>query len=276
MKWEEWISLGNYISVQGIKTFYVERGKGKTLLFLHGWGASSYSWRNNFLFLCQAFHAIAIDLKGFGLTEKPKGNYDLNEFTEHVKKFIDLLGLEKVSLVGNSMGGSIAINLAYNYDKVIDRVILINSTVIANNNSIPFLFRIISIKPIGELLSFFMINKRTVVNTLNQVYYNKDKINEESIDGYYKPLKLKGTRRVLLNSLRNISKFNISDYLEKLNKKFLIIWGEKDPWLPVEHAYIIHKKIKNSKLIIIPETGHVPHEEKPEIVNEAIINFMNE
>jgi pimeloyl-ACP methyl ester carboxylesterase len=275
ISWNDWISLGKYLNVKGIKTFYVERGKGKTLLFLHGWGASSFSWRNNLLPLSEHFHVIALDLKGFGLTEKPKEKYDLSEFTEHVKAFIDELGLEKICLVGNSMGGGIAINLTYNFEELIDRIILIDATAIRDENTLPLSFRIVGIKPIGELLSFFMINRKTVINTLNQVYHDKSKINSEVIEGYYKPLKLQGSRRVLLSSLRNLSKFKVlKNYLEKINKKCLIIWGEKDPWLPVKYAYEINKKIRDSKLIIIPEAGHVPHEEKPEIVNEAIVNFM--
>jgi len=275
ISWNDWISLGKYVNVKGIKTFYVEKGKGKTLLLLHGWGASSFSWRNNLLPLSEHFHVIALDLKGFGLTEKPKGKYDLNEFTEHVKTFIDELGLEKICLVGNSMGGGIAINLTYNFEELIDRIILIDATAIRDENSLPLLFRIVGIKPIGELLSLFMINRKTVINALNQVYYDKSKINNAVIEGYYRPLKLQGSRRVLLSSSRNLSKFKVlENYLEKINKKCLIIWGEKDPWLPVKYAYEINKKIRDSKLIIIPEAGHVPHEEKPEIVNEAIVNFM--
>jgi pimeloyl-ACP methyl ester carboxylesterase len=275
ISWNDWISLGKYVNVKGIKTFYVEKGKGKTLLLLHGWGASSFSWRNNLLPLSEHFHVIALDLKGFGLTEKSKGKYDLSEFTEHVKAFIDELGLEKICLVGNSMGGGIAINLAYIFEEIIDRIILIDATAISDDDSLPLSFKIVMIKPIGELLSFFMINRKTVINTLNQVYHDKSKINSEVIEGYYKPLKLQGSRRVLLSSLRNVSKFKVlKNYLEKINKKCLIIWGEKDPWLPVKYAYEINKKIRDSKLIIIPEAGHVPHEEKPEIVNEAIVNFM--
>jgi pimeloyl-ACP methyl ester carboxylesterase len=173
------------------------------------------------------------------------------------------------------MGGGIAINLTYNFEELIDRIILIDATAIRDENSLPLLFRIVGIKPIGELLSLFMINRKTVINALNQVYYDKSKINNAVIEGYYRPLKLQGSRRVLLSSSRNLSKFKVlENYLEKINKKCLIIWGEKDPWLPVKYAYEINKKIRDSKLIIIPEAGHVPHEEKPEIVNEAIVNFI--
>ena len=270
-----------YFNNTGIR-FYEYGKEGDTLLFIHGFGASSFSWRDIYQPFINSYRVITIDLKGFGLSDKPPDDkYSVFDQTDIVKAFIDEKGLENVVLVGNSLGGAIAIQVYLKYmkenkaDNPVKKMILINSA--GYKQKIPDYISVLRVPIFNRIIQFLLPNETGVRMILKKVFYDDNKLKENVIKTYASYLETKGAKHSLRKTANQMSIDNIEEVVKeykKINIPTLIIWGEEDNIIPIHIAYKFLKDIKNSKLKIIGECGHAPQEEKPEAVIPLIEEFL--
>ena len=250
-----------FAEVDGILVHYTDEGEGTPIILLHGTGASLHTWDLWAEKLKENYRVLRITLPGFGLSgPRLDKRYEIKDYVNLLDSFVELVGIEKFYLVGNSLGGSIAWLYTSFYDEKIKKLILINSSGfemveipfvirIARNNFLNFLVKKTSAK--------FLIKK-----SLKEVYYDDKLISKSTIDRYYKLNLREGNRQAFVDR----ALINYVDYtsrLKKIKSPTLILWGENDEWINVKYAQKFKSMIKDSRVSIMNRTGHIPMEEKP-------------
>ncbi|MFW6415366.1 MAG: alpha/beta fold hydrolase [Thermodesulfobacteriota bacterium] len=259
----------------GFNLHYVTKGEGEPLILLHGYPANTFEWRRNIEALSEHFKVYAIDQRGFGLSDKLEdADFKLPSYIMDLKGFMDAMDLEKAHLVGNSFGGGIAWGTAYAFPERVETVVAIDPIVYPFE--IPLQFSLLKFPGASTFAGTFpRFNANWVLEDL--CYYDVSKIDEQTIDGYSVQLHYPEARRTMTEFIKTNKP---EDYqgtgklLQEIQTSTLIIWGEEDQLVPTEHAHRMHEDMPNSSLQIIPECGHIPPEEEPEIVNKAIIDFI--
>ncbi|MDP3030007.1 MAG: alpha/beta hydrolase [Deltaproteobacteria bacterium] len=258
---------GAFIKVGGVNTHLIRKGKGKPLILIHGIFSSSFVWHKNIDALAEHFDVIALDLKGYGYSDKPAdGRYGREDFRQFVLDFMDAIKVNKAVLVGHSWGGGIAMDLALQHPERVEKLVLINSTGYPPEPS--FVEWLLRVPGVGRLI-LAACDKGTFARILKErVFFDPELVTEEEVEGWMRPYYVRGAAQAALE-LRNYH-FDMAEEIRNISQPTLIIWGKEDKALPAEVAERFRQDIKNSVLQIIPNCGHNPQEEKPEEVNGLI------
>ena len=262
---------GDFISVGGVNTHYIRKGRGNPLLLIHGIFSSSFVWHRNINTLSRNFDVIAIDLKGYGYSDKPAdGKYSQKDIREFLIHFMDALRINKAVLIGHSWGGGIAMDLALSCPERFEKLVLIDST--GYKLKFSSLKWLLKIHCLGQFVLTFFDEKAVGRILKHWVFFNPSLVTGEELQGWINPYYVKGATLAALE-IRKIN-FNMEDRIKYLSHPTLIIWGKEDKFLNVEISKKFERDIKNSILKIIEDCGHNPQEEKPEEVNKIISEFI--
>lgn len=255
---------------------YIERGSGpRHVVLQHGFAAHSYTWRFTIDELVRAgYHVWSMDLLGSGLSEKPQEvAYNLQLFTHQIEAFMQAKHILQACLVGNSMGGGLALAMSISFPNQVKSLILIDA--FALPMKLPFYFAFA--KTFGKWTKPFMGNF-IVKQILKQVIYDQNKISEDQVRAYAYPLKTPGGKDAFIKTLQNFNEselVRLSSHYKDIRIPMLIIWGEKDAWMPLEYFQRVSQALPNASTAIIPACGHAPQEECPEAVNQFLLQFLN-
>jgi len=233
-----------------------------TILILHGWGSCAKNWSQvKELLENQGCKGYVPDLPGFGKNPPPEKAWSIGDYVEWVREFCEKQGLSQVFLVGHSFGGRIAVKFTIKYPEELRKLILCApSGITPRRKTKIFLFSILA--KIGNAIFSLPLLKKIQPLVRKVIYFI---IREH--DYYLAP-------GIMKETLKKVVKEDLKPYLDQIKTSTLIIWGEKDTWLPVSDAYILKKEIKNSTLEIIPNVDHGINLEAPEILAEKILNFL--
>ncbi len=278
---------GEFLDIEDIK-IYVEdlhstdfqpedNGK-KTIIFIHGMGGSTYSWRENKMYIAQSgYRVIAIDLKGFGLSDKGFfSDYSHKEQARLISLVMDKKGIERAVMVGHSMGGSVVTHFAINHPERISRLILVDASIRENPPLFPgIFFHFHPIVRIGRHMTRYTINKDNFKDILISAYIKKDVVTDEVVDEYYNRFVMGDFDISFFAMSRDTNKNGIGDGLSDINVPTLIIWGENDPWISIEKGYRLNRMMINSQMEKINNTGHLPMEENPDVFNQILLGFLS-
>lgn len=253
----------------------------KTLLFVHGFGESSQTWRFLVPKLSKNYHLVLVDLKGFGDSPKVEDNaYSVYDQARSVAKFIEQHNLNNITVVGRSFGGGVALVLALmQHDglmsKRLERLILINS--MAYKQYLPSMMRLLNEPLIGYLGIHLMPNHWMAQEAYEYAFYNDSLIPKESVLHSAQYLSKPLAKYVYLQTVEQIVPDDIAQIQHRyaeLELPTLILWGKEDVSIRVKMAYRLHRDLKKSRLKIFPKVGHMPNEESPQKVIHEIIKFM--
>jgi len=238
-----------------LKINYKALGEGKPLLILHGWGSRNDNWQKVGETLARNGIKIIIpDLPGFGQSDKPQTTWNLDDYCDFVEEFVKALNLEKFYLLGHSFGGALAVKCSLKFPEKIDKLFLASASCIRRRNLKKKLLYILS--KVFKVFSF--------IPFLRKAFY-------KFVVGKSDYLSIQGVMRdIYLNVIAE----DLSGALPQVEVPTIIIWGEKDNITPLNDAKIINKKIKDSKLEIIPNVGHDLNLKAPEKLAEAIVRFL--
>lgn len=268
---------GKFIDVKGLKVYYKEKGtKGKVLLFIHGFSASTYSWRLNMEPLAKNYKVYALDLKGFGYTAKPaESDYTLDAQAKLVADFMDTLRIKKATLIGNSMGGAISMKVALQFPDKVEKLVLVDSAGVSEGIVMFGVFgHNISTNSLSKTLNYLFMNEHTIKSIVKSLYVQKNLKTDEVAEGYVKPFRTPGIEDAFAQMVKGfVEDDDLPKRIPEINIPTLIVWGENDTIIPVTAAKKFNELIKGSKLIIYPEAGHMPMEEHPAEFNKAIAEF---
>ncbi len=271
---------------QGYEIPYTVMGRGQPLLLIHGFGASIGHWRKNIPVLAdQGYKVFAMDLLGFGGAAKPAANYSLELWQKQIKDFWEAQIQEPTVFIGNSIGGLLTLMVMSDYPEITRGGVLINCAGGLNHRpnelNLPLRFimgaftKLVSSPITGKFIFNNIRKKQRIRKTLYQVYRNREAVTEELVDILYQPSCDPGAQEVFASVLTAPPGPTPQELLPKLQHPLLVLWGEEDPWTPIKVAGI-YKELPNSAFYSIPYAGHCPHDEKPKLVNELILNWLSQ
>jgi len=259
-RWQ--LSDSQFMNIDGMEVHYRDSGGDKpSLLLLHGLFASLHTWQAWTDVLQQDFRVISLDLPNFGLTgPHPKGMVK-HLYSDFLEQFITQLKLDSCYMAGNSLGGWMSWEFAARYPHRVDKLVLIDS---AGFFFVPPAFMLnLSLPGGGWLYSRSHIDPSVPGELLKQVFYNPMLASDEQKQRYYDIMMREGNRVAaarVMRFIRDRMGFETS-LLAMVSQPTLILWGENDPWMPLEHAHEFEQQIADSRLITYPRCGHLPMEE---------------
>lgn len=279
-----------YWSWKGHQIQYTVVGSGQPLILIHGFGASIGHWRNNIPVLADAgYQVYAIDLLGFGGSDKPVIQYSLELWQELLQTFWQEQIQQPAVFIGNSIGALLSLMMVADYPELAAGGVLLNCAGGLNhrpeelNFPLKVVMGLFSQFVSSPILGSFVFNqvrqKHRIRNTLRQVYRNHTAITEELVELLYEPSNHPGAQQVFASILTAPAGPRPAELLPNVQHPLLVLWGEDDPWTPIKGAKLYQDAAAASKEIefmAIPNTGHCPHDERPEIVNAAILNWLNQ
>ena len=239
-----------YVTVNSIKVHYVVSGCGPPLLLLHGLGASAVTWRDNVDPLSHAFRVYALDLPGHGESDKPVIDYDSNSILQFLVLIIDKLGMDKPSIIGNSVGGALALMIALRHPDKVSKLVLVNSASLGRD--LNFFLRLVSIPLLGKFLDRPNMNGTEIM--LNKIFHDRSFVTHDLVTEISRSRSLPGAKEAVLKVIRNSvnlmgvrKEYILLDQLKSLETPLMVVWGTQDKILPVSHAHHALKKAPNAK-----------------------------
>ena len=263
-----------------VKLYYYEEGKGPPLLLIHGFGASTYTWRHVAPELAKSYRVIAVDLKGFGQSDKPfDGRYSVYDQAELLAQLIEDKDLRDLTLVGHSFGGGVALLLALEANQRLDgritRLVLLDS--IAYPQQIPVFFRLLDV-PLVSQIGVRMVPPSVQTRVALRIAYLDDsKIDPEEVEIYAAPLKTAAGKHAIIHSARQIMPEGIAALSERyktIELPTLILWCDHDRIVPFEVGLKLRRTLPNSTLRLVEGCGHMPQEEQPASTLELVKDFI--
>lgn len=256
---------------QAITTAYVHQGSGGTpILLLHGFDSSVLEFRRLLPLLATANKTWAVDLLGFGFTERITGfALSPKAIKTHLYYFWKTLIDQPIILVGASMGGAAAIDFTLSYPEVVQKLVLIDSAGFTAGSAMGKLM----FPPLGRLATEFLRNPRVRRSISRAAYKNKSLASVDAQLCAALHLNVPGWNQALIAFTKSGGYTSFNDKLAQIQQQTMILWGENDRILGIADAQKFQQAIANSKLVWIKDCGHVPHLEQPQITAKHILKF---
>ena len=269
------------VSIHGHEISYRDVGEGPVLLLLHGIAGSSRAWREVMPALAGEYRLIAPDLLGHGESAKPLGDYSLGAYASGLRDFLGVLGVERVTLVGQSFGGGVAMQLAYQHPEVCERLVLVDSGGLGREVSpilraatlplaeyvLPVVFPAF-VRDRGDAVSRFLLRRGIRSGRAAEMW------------SAYRSLTESDNRKAFVRTMRAVIDPG-GQSVSAMDRLYLaaavptlIVWGADDPIIPVSHAHAAHEAIEGSRLEIMEGVGHFPHVEAPARFIDVLRDFL--
>jgi pimeloyl-ACP methyl ester carboxylesterase len=277
----DWAAHRHQVEIDGIPVNYVDIGEGdrEPIVFVHGLAGQWQNWLENIPRFAQERRVIAPDLPGHGLTPMPRGEITIPGYGRCVDALCEKLDLGKVDMVGNSMGGFVAAEVAIQFPERIDQLVLVSAAGIASADVAKT-----PIMAVGRLMR--AIASRTAARDRAIAARPRSRHHSLALVARY-PSRLKpdlayeaffkgAAKPGFLPALRANLNYDFRDRLPEIRQPTLIIWGENDSVIPVRDANEFERLIPDSRKVVMRATGHVPMAERPSTFNDLVLDFLAE
>ena len=277
----------DYLVSNGIRLHYVTQGEGALMLMLHGFPEFWYSWRYQISEFAQDYKVVAIDLRGYNESEKPQKRtaYAISELVKDVAGVITGLGYDRCILVGHDWGGAIAWSFAYAYPEMLGKLIVMNLphpakfAVALRSNRRQMLrswYILFFQLPWLPELTLQFNDYQAIASAFIDSAIDKTVFTDQDLEAYKKAAAKPGALTAMLNYYRNIfPEFLLPRSWDLLQVPTLMIWGENDKFLGKELTYDTQVYVKDFQLKYIPNCSHWVQQEKPDLVNQYMREFLN-
>ena len=269
-----------YIKVGQINTrFWALGDRGTPLVLIHGIGASVEDWIFNIHALAEQHRVYALDLVGFGYSDKPAVQYTATYQAQFVKDFMEAQNIDHANLIGHSMGAGIALQFVIDFPHMVQKLVLVDSAGLGKELYLPF--RLCTLPLLGEWLT--RPSRKGTAQLLNDVVYDPALVTDDWVELGYQLSALPGAQGPILSALRSGCNLrgmrddvvrDIVDNLAGITAPTLIIWGRQDAIIPVAYAQVAQQGIPNSRLHIFDRCGHIPQREHPDEFNTLVLDFL--
>jgi len=271
-----------YCTIHGYRRAYVRAGKGPALLMIHGIGDSSDSWRPVLEQLARQFTVIAPDLLGHGRSEKPRADYSIAAYANGMRDLLSVLEVDRVTVLGHSLGGGVAAQFAYQFPERCERLVLVGSGGIGR--SVSPLLRLAAIPGAEFLMPLFGLppvraTSRWAADTLQRFDTALGRDTEEVL-AVFDALPNTTARRAILRTLRSGVDWR-GQVITMLDRAYLaegmptlLVWGRRDAVIPMGHARLAQAALPGSTLEIFDEAGHFPHHTDPARFVQVVSDFV--
>ncbi len=272
-----------FVDVDGIKIHYILAGQGdKTVVLVHGGGldTAELSWGQLIPALADQFRVIALDLPGFGESDKPDVQYGIAFFIDVFEKFLDAIHIAKASLVGISMGGAISIGTTLRHPQVVEKLVLVDSYGLQRKVRMQFLSYLYVRTPGVRSMTYWMLKQRSFIKyTMKSILKRPGSITDELIDLIHQQVMIPGVAKAFSDiqdtdmTWKGVKTVYL-DQLAQIQAKTLIIHGGEDRLVPLACSKEAQRLIPNAKLEILEGCGHWPQRDHPEEFNRIVREFL--
>ena len=274
--WLEKLGLeARYETVDGHRLRYVRAGHGPAVVLVHGFGSSLYAWKDVIPGLARDHEVVALDLPGFGLSDQP-ADLSVDALPRAVLGLMDRLSIARAALVGNSLGGGVCAMAAGAHPDRVSALVLVDAAGYdLGPSEQPAIVRL-TMGPAGSLVSLLPGKRLVVESALRQVFHDPSLVTPERVAEYLQSATRPGTFasiRSLGESLQD-RRSVVQDALARVRAPTLVIWGGDDRWIPLAHADRFTAAVAGARKVVIDDCGHVPQEEKPEVVLTLLREFL--
>jgi pimeloyl-ACP methyl ester carboxylesterase len=269
------------ITLHGHRFRYRAAGRGPLLVLVHGIAGSGASWEDVMLRLGEHYTVIAPDLLGHGESAKPRADYSLGAHANAIRDLLGALGYERGTVVGHSLGGGVAMQFAYQFPERCERMVLVSSGGLGRE--VHPLLRAAALPGAEAVLPWLCVAGRqsaaAMARALGRVGLRASTDLEE-IGRSFRSLEESSARQAFLHTVRGLidlggQRVSATDRLYLASElPVLIIWGERDPLIPVRHAREAHGRIPGSRLEVFPGAGHFPYRDDPERFAAFVVDFV--
>ncbi|AXS41680.1 alpha/beta fold hydrolase [Breoghania sp. L-A4] len=263
------------VSLDGFEICYREAGEGETILLLHGIPLCMTTWQAVFAPLSQSHRVVAVDMPGYGRSSKTGEDYSLDAIAGRIIALCAALRIARVHVAGSSFGAAVAITMALRAPDLVGRLIIVNSVGIAGGaHSIEKLVRSGLIRwAVAGLLRRHGTGKAIFRSKLRKSYAATVP-DAALVDHCYGLLLRDHGERAFLKTLRQFSEGALQKRLPELRHTVLSVWGSRDGVLPVKNSVNIQMRLADCWSVILPDAGHLPHEERPEAFVALVRRFL--
>ncbi|HXO86484.1 MAG TPA: alpha/beta hydrolase, partial [Gemmatimonadales bacterium] len=263
-----------YRTIDGTRLRMIDSGRGTPVVFIHGIGASLYSWRHTLPPVVSAgYRVVAFDNRGFGFSEQPAHGYHNADYVRLVVALLDSLGISSAVLVGHSMGGTIAADVALAHPDRVRGLVLINAA--GYGVRWPGVLKIARWPVIGGVATTFR-GRWFTERMLRSTFADPTKVTETDVDQYYAPVPQPGFGRALRGVLREFRFDSLGGRLARVQTPTLVLWGTSDRWIPLRDGARFARELPRSEFVVIERSGHNPQEESPDRVNQLLLDYLKE
>ncbi|XP_058089930.1 uncharacterized protein LOC131236640 [Magnolia sinica] len=273
---------------------FLVSGEGPPLLLVHGFGASVGHWRRNIGVLSESYTVYAVDLLGFGASDKPVGfDYTMETWAQLILDFLDEVVKKPAVLIGNSVGSlACVIAAAESVHGLVRGLVLLNCAGGMNNKAIVDDWRVKLLLPLLWLFDF-LLKQRSIAsalfervkqrenlkNILLSVYGNKEAVDEELVEIIKRPADGEGALDAFVSVVTGPPGPNPVSLMPKISLPVLVLWGDQDPFTPLDgpvgkYFSSLPSRLPNISLYILEGVGHCPHDDRPDLVHERLLPWL--
>lgn len=257
-----------FAEVDGLHVRYVDAGSGRPLLLMHGLGGAIESWTNNIDALAKEARVIALDLPGFGYSDKPKMSYTIKFYTDFVARFARQLDIAPAAIVGSSLGGHVACELAITHPEVVSRLVVISPPgalpkSFAGTPALKKYVKVLQAKSVAEVKkALFAVDQKPVADDYAKIVFEK--------------LAMPGAKEAFLSALMGSARApRLNRRLSKIKASMMVLWGKDDIMIPVKYVKPF-VGMKNSRIVLLENCGHRPHVDRPAVFNRLVLDFVRD
>jgi pimeloyl-ACP methyl ester carboxylesterase len=272
------------MQLHGHRVIYRTVGSGPPVVLIHGMVNSSLHWEEVALRLADRYTVIAPDLIGHGDSAAVRGDYSIGAHAASIRDLLAVIGIERATIVGHSLGGGVAMQFFYQFPQRTERLVLVSSGGLGHEVS-PLL-RSAALPGMSAALS--LIAHRRILDAmwlagkrLRSRGHNKG-VYLQAIVRALRPLEQPGARKAFLHTLRSVidvhgQRVSARDRLYLLSSMpTLVVWGERDHTIPLEHGRATHEAVPHSRFETLPRAAHFPHLEDPEGLARVLGEFIED
>ena len=273
----------HFVEVNGLTVHYKLTGQGEPyLVLLHGFGSSTFSWREVMGPLAQYGTVIAFDRPAFGLTERPmpgewqgENPYSAMAQVDLTIALMDHFSMKRATLVGNSAGGTIAVMTALRFPERVSSLILVSPAVYEGGSGTSWMrmaAALPQVRRVSPLLVRFLVGR--LEQSLPTAWHDPRKVGPEVLEGYKKPLQVENWDRAFWEFMLAGRALDLDKQLDRITQPTLVIAGDDDRWVPTAQSVRLSQELPNADLAVLPNCGHVPQEECPAEFLQAVSSFL--
>ncbi len=260
-----------FVDVDGVHVRYREAGQGPAVVLIHGYGASADAWLGVIPDVAAQHRVIAVDLKGFGWTTRPEGDYSPAAQAELVWHVLDKLGVKDVAIVGHSWGTSVALAMAVAQPQRTRRVALYDAYVY--DDQVPSFFRWAEKPGLGELLFGLFYDER-IEDRAPLAYYDERWVTQERVERVERELSRPGTVAAALAVARGHHFAALHEALRGFTRPVLLLWGREDQVTPLTYGERLVNELHDARLVVYPRCGHIPMVEARAQSTRDLVEFL--
>lgn len=261
-----------FMELDGRKIHYRDEGEGETIVLIHGTGASLHTWDEWASSLKENYRVIRFDLPAYGLTgQDPQKRYSSKDYVDLLDNLLTQLEVDQFHLAGNSLGGLVAWLYASYHPQKVEKLVLVDPSGFPFKST-PMVIQLAKTPLLNNFIRY-VTPRSFIEKNLKEVYYDASLIKEETIDRYHDLTQFEGNRQAFIDRAY-IEREDYTDRLALIPSPTLILWGEEDAWIPVSDAAKFKAALSNARIALMPKTGHVPMEERPQESLAIVTDFL--